>query len=275
MSQISYKSKGVRTINPFPKETIPLNKLNWEVSMDRSTIRLISLEFLENKRYNSDNFLLGIYASDSSNDYLYSKPISEVKDFPIIFNIKKYDWEELSGSANFKVIILDKDQRKRIVAETTEIKLVPKADIQNLLEVRSKNLGKRIAELDITSTGPILSINKNFLTSKGKLSYKTIELIVQTDPVFLCSYFPNILNEIFSNAFLEQRKEQWAKDWIGFADELVPSIFRDFKVKQYENLLEIKKDSQFQNALNDLSDAWITVNKLDKNLFEKFKKSNP
>ena len=34
----------------------------------------------------------------------------------------------------------------------------------------------------------------------------------------------------------------------------------------------MKKDPQFQNALNELSDAWITQNKLDKNLFEKFKK---
>lgn len=272
MAQINYKSKGVRTIDPFPKETIPLNKLDWEVSMDRSTIRLISLEFLENKKYNSDNFLLGIYASDSSNDYLFSKPINEVNDFPIIFNIKKYGWDELSGSANFKVIILDKNLRKRIVAETTEIKLVPKADIQNLLEVRAKNLGKRIAELDMTSTGPILSINKNIVTSKGRVNLKTIELIVQTDPIFLCSYFPNILNEIFSNAFLEQKKIQWAKDWIGFAEELVPSVFKDFKVTQYANILEMKKDPQFQNALNELSDTWITQNKLDKNLFEKFKK---
>ena len=35
---------------------------------------------------------------------------------------------------------------------------------------------------------------------------------------------------------------------------------------------KMKKDPQFQNALNELSDAWITQNKLDKNLFEKFKK---
>ena len=124
----------------------------------------------------------------------------------------------------------------------------------------------------MTSTGPILSINKNIVTTKGKVNLKTIELIVQTDPIFLCSYFPNILNEIFSNAFLEQKKIQWAKDWIGFAEELVPSVFKDFKVTQYANILEMKKDPQFQNALNELSDAWITQNKLDKNLFEKFKK---
>ena len=82
----------------------------------------------------------------------------------------------------------------------------------------------------------------------------------------------NILNEIFSNAFLEQKKIQWAKDWIGFAEELLPSVFKDFKVTQYANILEMKKDPQFQNALNELSDTWITQNKLDKNLFEKFKK---
>jgi len=267
----NFKSKGVLTTNPFPKILIPLNEISWEVSRDLSTIKLNSCEFLKNGKYNSEKYHLGIYVFDSSNDFLFDTPLNEIINFPIDFNIKRFDYEELTGSANFKVIIIDTYLNKRIVAETAEIKLVPKEKLENILETRAKNLGKRIAVLDITSNGPILSINKNLITSKGKLSLKNIENIVQTDPVFLCGFFPKILNEIFSIAFLEKPNHSWAKDWVGYAEQLVPGIFRDFKRKNYENILELNEDTLFQNALDDLSDEWIKQNKLDTRLLEKFK----
>ena len=51
----------------------------------------------------------------------------------------------------------------------------------------------------------------------------------------------------------------------------MPGIFRDFKRKNYENILELNEDTLFQNALDDLSDEWIKQNKLDTRLLEKFK----
>ena len=44
-----YKSKGVRSSDPFPKELIPLNKISWEVSNDKKVISLTSFKFLEEK----------------------------------------------------------------------------------------------------------------------------------------------------------------------------------------------------------------------------------
>ena len=55
-----YKSKGVRTSDPFPKDPIPMHKINWEVSQDRCIISLFSLKFLEDKKYDDPKFQLGI-----------------------------------------------------------------------------------------------------------------------------------------------------------------------------------------------------------------------
>ena len=30
-NEFNYKSKGVRTSDPFPKDSIPMHKINWEV----------------------------------------------------------------------------------------------------------------------------------------------------------------------------------------------------------------------------------------------------
>ena len=69
-----YKSKGVRSSDPFPKELIPLNKISWEVSNDKKVISLTSFKFLEEKKYDDEKLQLGIYAYDTANDllcYLY------------------------------------------------------------------------------------------------------------------------------------------------------------------------------------------------------------
>ena len=40
-----YKTKGVRSSDPFQKESIPLNKISWEVSNDKKLISLTSFKF--------------------------------------------------------------------------------------------------------------------------------------------------------------------------------------------------------------------------------------
>ena len=169
-----YKSKGVRSSDPFPKELIPLNKISWEVSNDKKVISLTSFKFLEEKKYDDEKLQLGIYAYDTANDLLCYLYLNEIVDYPLKFDIKNYGFDQLGDSAKFEVFIFDSITKQRI-AETSAIKLVPNSQQKNLLEVKGEDLGKRIAQVDITRFGPILKINKKLKTKKGFITRKNIE----------------------------------------------------------------------------------------------------
>ena len=99
----------------------------------------------------------------------------------MIFEINKEGFTEFSGGAFFRVYIFEKDSKK-IISSTSDIKLVKKADLNNLLELRAGKLGKRIASLEIKSSGPILTYNKEFITEKGKLYSKIILSLIDKYP---------------------------------------------------------------------------------------------
>ena len=64
---------------------------------------------------------------------------------------------------------------QKIIASTSDIKLIKKADLNNLLEVRGEPLGKRITSLEIRSSGPILFTTKISLLLKGRLVAKSLD----------------------------------------------------------------------------------------------------
>ena len=267
-SSPNVKTQGVSSSNPFPRDLIPLNKIDWEVLNDSQAVHINSLDYLKENELNDDNLFLGIYVYDKNNDALFSKNLNKIKIWPIVFDIKKET--EIGAGAYFRVYIFEKDSKK-IIASTSDIKLVKKADLNNLLEVRGEPLGKRITSLEIRSSGPILFYNKDFITPKGKISSKIIRSLLDGDPLFFCTYFPNILDRIFSKAFLLKNNQTWAKNWIDFADELVPGIFADIVESENKTLEKLEENSDFQDELARLSNAWITNHKLDSKLYEALK----
>ena len=264
-----YKSKGVRSSDPFPKELIPLNKISWEVSNDKKVISLTSFKFLEEKKYDDEKLQLGIYAYDTANDLLCYLYLNEIVDYPLKFDIKNYGFDQLGDSAKFEVFIFDSITKQRI-AETSAIKLVPNSQQKNLLEVKGEDLGKRIAQVDITSSGPILKINKKFKTKKGVINRKNIESIIQSNPVFMCSFFPLALDKIFSYSFLNKGRKGWAKNWIEYANDLVPGAFKDISSSGIDTLDKLEEYDKFQDVLTRLSDAWIKKYNFDNQLIKSF-----
>ena len=266
---LKYKSKGVRSSDPFPKELIPLNKISWEVSHDKKVISLTSFKFLEEKKYDNETLQLGIYAYDTANDFLFNKYLHEIRDYPIKFNIKNYGFDELGNSAKFEVYIFDSITKQRI-AETSSIKLVPNYQLKNLLEVQGRDLGKRLAQVDISPDGPVLIYNKKFITTKGTITRKNIESIIQSNPVFMCGFFPIALDKIFSYSFFYKGKKKWAKDWIEYANELVPGAFKDISSTGIDTIDKLEEFDKFQDILSRLSDAWIKKYNFDNKLLSNF-----
>ena len=265
-----YKTKGVRSSDPFQKESIPLNKISWEVSNDKKLISLTSFKFLQEKKYDDENLQLGIYAYDTANDFLLNINLNEIGDYPIKFNIKNYGFDELGDAAKFEVYIFDSITKQRI-AETSPIRLVPNYQLKNLLEVKGEDLGKRIAHVDITSSGPVLKINKKLKTKKGYITRKNIESIIESNPIFMCSFFPQALDKIFSYAFLNKGKKGWTKDWIDYAeDELVPGAFKDISSSGIDSIDKLEEFDKFQDVLTRLSDAWIKKYNFDNELLKIF-----
>ena len=265
-----FKTKGVSSSNPFPRELIPLNKIEWEVLNDSQIIQINSFEYLNYFKSSESNLFLGVYVYDSNNDILFSRKLSEVKTWPLIFEINKEGFTEFSGGAFFRVYIFEKDSKK-IISSTTDIKLVKKADLNNLLELRAGKLGKRIASLEIKSSGPILTYNKEFITEKGKLYSKIILSLIESDPTFMCSYFPTVLDRIFSKAFLLKNNNSWAKNWMDFANDLVPGIFSEIVASKNKTIEDLEENDEFQDELVRLSDAWISLHKLDSKLYDSLK----
>jgi len=268
--EYSVKTKGVTSSNPFPRELIPLNKIEWEVLNDSQIIQINSFEYLNNFESIENNLYLGVYVYDSNNDILFSQKLKEDKTWPLIFEINKEGLTEFSGGAFFRVYIFEKDSKK-IISSTSDIKLVKKADLNNLLELRAGKLGKRIVSLEIRSSGPILTYNKEFITPKGKLYSKIILSLIESDPTFMCGYFPTVLDRIFSKAFLLKNNNAWAKNWMDFANDLVPGIFADIIASKNKTLEDLEENDEFQDELARLSDAWISLHKLDSKLHDSLK----
>ena len=153
--KFSFKSAGVTSTDPFNKEKIPLNKIDWEVDNELKIVKINGLSFLREFQKDFSGLNLGIYAYDSYIDCLLHMPLNVILKWPIEFNFGKNGLEELSGSAFFRIYIFE-TQSKKIVATTTDIKLLKKEDLENLLEVRPRKIGKRLALLQINHTGPIL-----------------------------------------------------------------------------------------------------------------------
>ncbi len=79
------------------------------------------------------------------------------------------------------------------------------------------------------------------------------------------------MDRIFSKAFLLKNNQAWAKNWIDFADELVPGIFADIVESENKTLEKLEENSDFQDELARLSNTWITNHKLDSKLYEALK----
>ena len=104
--KFSFKSAGVTSTDPFNKEKIPLNKIDWEVDNELKIVKINGLSFLREFQKDFSGLNLGIYAYDSSNDCLLHMPLNEILKWPIEFNFGKNGLEELSGSAFFRIYIL-------------------------------------------------------------------------------------------------------------------------------------------------------------------------
>ena len=75
-----------------------------------------------------------------------------------------------------------------------------------------------------------------------------------------------MLDNIFTKAFLKQNEQAWARDWIAFAKQLVPSAFSSINTDVTSD--DISSDDEFQEELMKLSDAWIQLYKFDGKLFD-------
>ena len=75
-------------------------------------------------------------------------------------------------------------------------------------------------------------------------------------------------------AFLLKNNQAWAKNWIDFADELVPGIFADIVESENKTLEKLEENSDFQDELARLSNTWITNHKLDSKLYQNLHQSN-
>ncbi len=264
--QFSFKSSGVTSTDPFNKEKIPLNKIDWEVDNELKIVKINGLSFLREFERDFSGLNLGIYAYDSSNDSLLHMPLDKILKWPIEFNFGKNGLEELSGSAFFRIYIFE-TQSKKIIATTTDIKLLKKEDLENLLEVRPRKIGKRIALLQINHTGPILFYNKELITFQGnKINQRLIFSIIEEDPIFFCSFYPMALDQIFTQAFVHQKQKPWARDWIQWGKDLVPGVFLDIEFT--DDITKLNSDSEFQDELGRLSDAFIKQFKFDEKLFK-------
>ena len=60
-SSPNVKTQGVSSSNPFPRDLIPLNKIDWEVLNDSQAVHINSLDYLKENELNDYNLFIGIY----------------------------------------------------------------------------------------------------------------------------------------------------------------------------------------------------------------------
>ena len=111
-------------------------------------------------------------------------------------------------------------------------------------------------------------ISTNFKTKKGEQIYRqNLVKVLKENPSFTCGFFPIILDEIFTKAYVDKRPK-WSKKWLAFADrELVKGIFdNNEKLKVTERNFKLK--------LRELSTAWINKYNFDQKFFDQLNKGD-
>ena len=78
------------------------------------------------------------------------------------------------------------------------------------------------------------------------------------------------LDKIFSYAFLNKGRKGWAKNWIEYANELVPGAFKVISSSGIVTLDKLEEYDKFQDVLARLSDAWIKKYNFDNQLLKSF-----
>ena len=253
-----YKKSSISKTYPHQIEKIKLSDLDWTIDLEFENLILTECKLPTIDNTNDIGF--GMYAYEKNSEaYLY-KDLNNINSFPIIFDFAKRGLT-ITRKPYFRVYLYDL-KSKRILASTTDLLLINKKSSRSLLPVYPSNIGNRISHLIIEDDGPVLFISKNFKTSKGDpIVYTKLLNILREDPSFVCGFFPNILDTIFKEAYIN-RKQDWAKPWIAFANDMVKGIFPENEKFEVD-------DQEFDRKLMELSDKWIIKNKYDQILFNK------
>lgn len=154
---------------------------------------------------------------------LIENQLSETLDFGLLAKMEKF--VEISGvdfsapSCQLRVISTEESERGLILGSTDAWTLRSDEDAAKqigLLMFQSHDISPRSWKLEIREDDyPVVYINKNIPQSRSW---------VQTDTTFISCVLPTIIREVFEDILSNDLvpEQQWQKDWIGWADTLMP-----------------------------------------------------
>ena len=264
--KIKFKTSSISKSYPFKIKKIKLADIDWEINNDHTTFILKDCKFPIIEDVDKSDIIFSIYAYESDSEAFIYKSLDKVETFPIIFDFVERGLVLSTNKRYFRIQLINKTN-ERIIASTTDILLADKDQVKSNLPMLPGEISNRIAVVKFEQDGPILYISKNFRTKDGNsIYYKKLSELIDEYPTFTCSFFPIILDQIFTKAyqitFIEKdENKNWAKRWIKWANILVPGVFPE------DIDLDID-DSFFERKLFQLSDAWIGNYNFDQKLFD-------
>ncbi len=259
------KSAVAKTF-PFDVKKIKLKDISWDVNDAYTTITLEKCNLPEIPEIPKENIGFGLYAYQGNSEAFLAKELDDLKNLPLSFNFIKNGLNIGIEKCRFRVYLFNKNNNK-LLASSVDLPLTPKDQQQSMLQIFPGELGNRIAQLQIDDDGPSLLISTNFKTKKGEPIFRQkLTGILKENPSFTCGFFPIILDEIFTKAYLNKRPT-WAKKWIALADQLVEGIFD-------ENEKLKTDDIKFKKKLQIITTAWINKYSFDQKLFEQLNKGD-
>ena len=249
---------------PFDIKKIKLRDVSWDVNEEFTTLTLekCKVPFISNIPKEKIGF--GLYAYEGNSEAFLSKELDDLNNLPFSFNFIDNGLNLGIDKCRFRIYLFNKENN-RIIATTVDLPLASKAQRQSMLQLQPGPIGNRIAELKIEDDGPFLLISRDFKTKKGEPIYgQKLVKILKENPTLTCGFFPIILDEIFTKAYVE-KKLSWAKEWLKFANKLVPGVF-----DKNEKLNVSGKD--FKDKLREISTAWINKYNFDQKFFDQLNK---
>ena len=217
------KSAVAKTF-PFNVKKIKLKDISWDVNDAFTIITLEKCNLPVIDNVPKENIGFGLYAYEGNSEAFLSQELHDLKNLPISFDFIKNGLNIGTEKCRFRVYLFNKEDNK-LLATSVDLPLTQKEQLQSMLQIHPGDIGNRIAELQIDDDGPYLLISTSFKTKKGEPIYRQkLASILKENPSFTCGFFPIILDEIFTKAYTNKRPN-WAKKWMAFADQLVEGVF--------------------------------------------------
>ena len=258
------KRSAISKTFPFEIVKIKLKNIDWDVNEEFTTLTILECNLPTISNIPREKIGFGIYAYEGVSEAYLFIDLIDLPSSPISFNFIDNGLKVGTEKCRFRIYLFNKENN-RIIATTVDLPLASKAQRQSMLQLQPGPIGNRIAELKIEDDGPFLLISRDFKTKKGEPIYgQKLVKILKENPTLTCGFFPIILDEIFTKAYVE-KKPSWAKEWLKFANKLVPGVF-----DKNEKLNVSGKD--FKDKLREISTAWINKYNFDQKFFDQLNK---